>query len=88
MARVISPPRLEGHRIPGLPADGDGFIPTDLHGRVVGLERVYAAGDTTAFLVKEGGLATQQADAVAEAIAAASECRSTPSRFAQCSAAC
>ena len=34
-------------------------------------ERVYAAGDGTAFPIKQGGLATQQADAVAETIAAA-----------------
>jgi len=33
-------------------------------------DRVYAAGDATAFPVKQGGLATQQADAVAEAVAA------------------
>ena len=31
---------------------------------------IYAAGDVTAYPVKQGGLATQQADAVAEAIAA------------------
>jgi hypothetical protein len=31
---------------------------------------VFAAGDATAFPVKQGGLAAQQADAVAEAIAA------------------
>ena len=41
------------------------------HGRVAGLQRVYAAGDGTAFPIKQGGLATQQADAVAETIAAA-----------------
>ena len=35
-----------------------------------GAPGVYAAGDATAFPVKQGGLATQQADAVAEAIAA------------------
>ena len=35
-----------------------------------GLDDVYAAGDVTAFPVKQGGLAAQQADAVAEAIAA------------------
>jgi sulfide:quinone oxidoreductase len=32
---------------------------------------VYAAGDGTAFPIKQGGLATQQADSVAAAIAAA-----------------
>ena len=34
------------------------------------LPGVYAAGDGTNFPIKQGGLATQQADAVAEAIAA------------------
>jgi sulfide:quinone oxidoreductase len=69
--RVVSLPRLEGLHIPGVPADDDGFVPVDGHGRVRGLEGVYAAGDGTAFPIKQGGLATQQADAVAEAIAAA-----------------
>jgi sulfide:quinone oxidoreductase len=65
---VISVPRLEGPAIAGLPADSRGFIPVDAHGRVT--EGVYAAGDATTFPVKQGGLATQQADAVAEAVAA------------------
>ncbi len=68
--RVIALPRLEGARIAGLPHDGDGFIPTDDYGAVAGLERVYAAGDGIAFPVKQGGLATQQADAAVSAIAA------------------
>ena len=34
------------------------------------MERVFAAGDVTAFPVKQGGIATQQADAVAATIAA------------------
>ena len=34
------------------------------------MEGVYAAGDITTFPVKQGGIATQQADAAAEAIAA------------------
>jgi hypothetical protein len=34
------------------------------------LDGVYAAGDATGFPIKHGGLAAQQADAVAEAIAA------------------
>ena len=35
-----------------------------------GVEDVFAAGDATTFPLKQGGLATQQADAAAEAIAA------------------
>jgi sulfide:quinone oxidoreductase len=68
--RVISLPALDGRSLPGVPADATGFIPVDPHGRVPGLAGVYAAGDGTNFPIKQGGLATQQADAVAEAIAA------------------
>ena len=53
-----------------MPCDDDGFIPVDAHGRVPHLAGVYAAGDGTSFPIKQGGLATQQADAVAQAIAA------------------
>ncbi|HEX8959916.1 MAG TPA: FAD-dependent oxidoreductase [Solirubrobacterales bacterium] len=67
---VISLPRLEGRRIEGIPHDRNGFIAVDEHGRVAGMERVFAAGDVTTFPVKQGGIATQQADAVAEVIAA------------------
>jgi sulfide:quinone oxidoreductase len=68
--RVVALPRLRGPGIAGLPGDEEGFIPTDDHGLVAGLDDVYAAGDATAFPVKQGGLAVQQADAVAEAVAA------------------
>jgi sulfide:quinone oxidoreductase len=66
--RVVTLPILEGPGIPGLPSDGHGFLPVDLHGRVRSQPDVYAAGDITAFPLKQGGLAAQQADAVAEAI--------------------
>jgi sulfide:quinone oxidoreductase len=68
--RVVTLPQLEGPQLPGLPHDRHGFIPVDGHGRVHGMEGVYAAGDVTSFPLKQGGLAAQQADAVAEAIAA------------------
>jgi sulfide:quinone oxidoreductase len=54
----------------GLPHDARGFLPTDAHGRIDGCDAVYAAGDVTSFPLRQGGLAAQQADAVAEAIAA------------------
>jgi len=66
---VISLPRLVGPGIPGLPSTDDGFLPTDAHGYVMGAERVLAAGDVTTFPVKQGGLATQEADAAAATIA-------------------
>jgi sulfide:quinone oxidoreductase len=67
--RVITLPSLEGPRLPDLPHDPGGFIPVDRFGRVSGLDHVYAAGDVTSFPLKQGGLAAQQADAVAGAIA-------------------
>ncbi len=68
--RVVTLPQLTGPSIAGLPHDSHGFIDVDAHGRVIGAPGVYAAGDATAFPLKQGGLAAQQADAVAEAIAA------------------
>ena len=68
--RVIALPGLAGPFIPGLPHDARGFIPADDHARVVGCADVYAAGDATTFPLRQGGLAAQQADAAAEAIAA------------------
>ena len=67
---VLSLPRMEGRRIGGVPHDLAGFVPVDEHGRVRGMERAYAVGDATTFPVKQGGIATQQADVAAAAIAA------------------
>jgi sulfide:quinone oxidoreductase len=71
---VISLPRMEGRRIPGVPHDLAGFIPIDDRCRVRGTPNVYAAGDVTSFAVKQGGIATQQADVAAKAIAAELGC--------------
>jgi len=78
---VVSLPRLEGRRIDGLPADADGFLQVDEHCGVIGAEGVFAAGDVTAFPVKQGGIATQQADVAVEAIAAAAGCELEPAPF-------
>lgn len=67
---VLSLPRIEGRQIGGVPHDLDGFVPVDDHGRIRGMRHAFAAGDVTSFPVKQGGLATQQADVVAKAIAA------------------
>ena len=67
---VISLPRLEGRRIAGIGHDVDGFVRVDDRGRAAGLERVFAAGDITTFPVKQKGIAAQQANVVATAIAA------------------
>jgi sulfide:quinone oxidoreductase len=68
--RIVSVPRLAGPRLRGIPCGRDGFLHADAHGRLAGLDGVFAAGDITAFPIKQGGLAAQQADAVAETIAA------------------
>ena len=68
--RVVAIPRLVGRRLAGLPADWNGFIATDAHGRVPGRPDVFAAGDVTAFRIKQGGIATQQADVIAKVLAA------------------
>lgn len=79
--RVVALPRLHGAPIDGLPQTLHGFIPVDSHGRVCGVADVFAAGDITSFTVKQGGVATQQADAAAEAIAAAAGASVTPKAF-------
>jgi sulfide:quinone oxidoreductase len=66
---VVALPQLLGPALAGIPHDGAGFVPTDAEGRVAGTTDVYAAGDATQFRPKQGGLAAQQADAVAAAIA-------------------
>jgi sulfide:quinone oxidoreductase len=78
---VVAMPVIDGPAIPGLPADDHGFVPIDEHARVVGVDGVYAAGDGTSFPIKQGGLATQQADAAAEHIAARFGAKGEPRPF-------
>ena len=78
---VLTLPRMEGRRIGGIPHDDDGFISVDEYGRVVGVERVYAAGDVSWYPFKQGPFATQQADTVGEAIAAAAGAGVDPRPF-------
>jgi sulfide:quinone oxidoreductase len=78
---TIAAPELRGARIFGIPADEDGFVPTDHFGAVVGVKDVYAAGDLTSGDVKHGSLAAGQADAVAEKIAASAGAALTPTPF-------
>ena len=79
--RIVTEPRLVGPSLRGVPSSHEGFIQTDAHGRVTGLDDVFAAGDATTFPVKQGGIAAQQADAVAEAIAAAAGAPIDPQPF-------
>lgn len=69
--RSVSLPAATGPAVGGLPHDGGGFLPVDDHGRVDGAAHVYGAGDATAGLLKQAGLAAQQAEVVVEHLAAA-----------------
>jgi sulfide:quinone oxidoreductase len=79
--RVVTLPELIGPSLHGMPHDQHGFIPVDSYGRVTGLEDIYAAGDVTTFPLKQGGLAAQQADAVAEMIVSKLGIPLTPKPF-------
>jgi sulfide:quinone oxidoreductase len=76
--RVIALPELYGPPVRGIPLGEHGFIRVDPHGRVPGVEHVYAAGDATDFPVKYGGIAAHQADVAAQAIAALAGAVVTP----------
>ena len=84
--RIIALPVLRGPQVPGLPADEDGFLPVDEHQQVV--DGVWAAGDGTAFPIKQGGIAAQQADVAALAIAAAAGVDVEVPAFRPCCAGC
>ena len=68
--RIVGMPLLWGPSIPGLPSAAGGFVPVDPLSRVQGCDRVFAVGDMTDLPLKHGGIAGQQADLAAEAIAA------------------
>ncbi|MEY2512764.1 MAG: sulfide:quinone oxidoreductase [bacterium] len=78
---VVTLAEITARSVPGLPVDRAGFVPVDAHGRVCGEDAVYAAGEATSFPLRQGGLAAQQADAVAEAIAAACGAGNVPRPF-------
>ena len=68
--RIVTLPALDGPAIRGLPCDPRGFISIDDRCAVSEAPDVWAAGDATAFPVKQGGIAAQQADLGAAGIAA------------------
>lgn len=80
--RIVAMPQLRGGHIPGLPADGGGFVPVDDFGRVRGTKRVWAAGEVTDFPIKQGGVAAGLADVVADGVAALAGVRVTVRPFA------
>jgi len=68
--RIVTLPLHEGPATAGIPVDARGQVVVDAHGRVRGMDRVFAAGDATDGEVKQGGLAAQQAAAAAQQIVA------------------
>jgi len=79
--RVVALPELYGPCVRGIPLGEHGFIRVNPHGRVHDAGPVYAAGDATDFPIKHGGLASQQADAVAQSIAALAGASVKPEPF-------
>jgi sulfide:quinone oxidoreductase len=79
--RVVALPQLLGRAPAGVPADADGFVHVDAHCKVTQTDGIWAAGDGIAFPVKFGGLAAEQADAAAEAIAAVAGADIVPQPF-------
>jgi sulfide:quinone oxidoreductase len=79
--RVVALPELYGPCVRGLPLGEHGFVRVDPYGRVREVTDVFAAGDATDFAVKHGGLSSQQADAVAQSIAAQAGAQLTPQAF-------
>jgi sulfide:quinone oxidoreductase len=67
--RVVHLPVLSGPNTPGMLCDDKGFILVDEDFRARDADGVFAVGDGTAGAYKQGGLAAQQADAVADLIA-------------------
>lgn len=68
---ISFPPHGAATRFGSMPADERGFISTDLQtGQVCGYPNVYAVGDAADFPVKQAYLASLQADAAADHIAA------------------
>jgi sulfide:quinone oxidoreductase len=79
--RVIALPELYGPSVRGIPTGEHGFIRVNPYGQVPDAGPVYAAGDAIDFAVKHGGLASQQADVVAQSIAALAGAPVKPETF-------
>ena len=79
--RAVALPELYGPSVRGIPLGEHGFIPVDPYGQVPDVGPIYAAGDATAFAIKHGGIASEQADTVALAVAALAGAPVTPVHF-------
>lgn len=67
--RVVALPVSRGPGLAGLPMDGEGFVRCAPDGSVEAAPGVRVVGDAGDFPIKRGGVACQQADSVAAAIA-------------------
>jgi hypothetical protein len=67
---VVSAPELAAATLPGLPTEARGLVPADEFGRVDGRDDLYVVGEASAEHVGHGGIAAQQAETAASAIAA------------------
>jgi sulfide:quinone oxidoreductase len=79
--RVVALPELYGPALRGIPLAEYGFVRVDCHQRVPDVGPVYAAGEVTQLAIKHGGLASRQADAASESIAALAGTSLTPKPF-------
>ena len=79
--RVVSLPVLRGPALEGLPYDPQGFVRSAPDGAVTDAPDVWAIGDAAGFPVKQGGIACQQADVAAAAIARGLGARLEPVEF-------
>jgi sulfide:quinone oxidoreductase len=79
--RIVALPELYGPSVRGLPVSDHGFIRVNRFGRVPDAGPIFAAGDAIDFPIKQGGLGTQQADVVAESIAALAGVEIDPKPF-------
>jgi sulfide:quinone oxidoreductase len=78
---VVSAPQLTAATLPGLPTEARGFVPTDEFGRVDARDDLYVVGEASAQHLGHGGIAAQQADAAASAIAASINPAQAPRPF-------
>ncbi len=79
--RIVALPELYGPSVRGVPVSEHGFIRVNRFGRVPDAGPIYAAGDAIDFPIKQGGLGSQQADVVAESIAALAGVEIEPQPF-------